>query len=920
MVAVNRKYAAVLLLGLLGLNCRESIGPGFAGRLAFAPAFESTTAGIVAFDRLRITLVQPPGAPVLDTIITIPPNEDSVDLTLSVPLSSPSQDLLLYLRLMNAAGDTVFQNTPYPQLVTVTSGGVPAVVQAPIVYIGVGFDAAAVAIATPDTSVLSGDTLQLNATAFDSLDQPIPGTPIAWPALDSTRVRVPDAATGKVVGALQRGPARIVAELLTGPADTVLVTAQPVPSQLVIRGGSGQSGGAGQPLPLPLDVEVRAADNLPVRGVSVRFRALSGGAPADTTVVSDSMGRASVPAVLGPNPGPQTFQASLPAHATVPAATFTLTAVATGPARLAFSAGPSATTAGTAITPAIQVEVQDGSGTLVATDTIPVTLTLASNPGGATLSGTTTVTTSGGVATFSGISLDRVASGYTLTASATGLSPATSAAFTIAPAAPAQLVFTSTPAAAFAGAAFPSSVVVEARDAFGNRTSAFAAQVSLAIGTNPAGGTLSGAQPATAVNGIATFDTLHIDNPASGYTLVASAAGLTDGTSGAIDILPPQAGRYWIGSGGGNWSDPTNWSGGVLPGPADTVFITLGGTYTVTVDVNDTVAFLHVGGGSGVQTLNISARTFGIDSGATFGPTTVLNVTNSTLNGAAATLLNQGSLTAQSSVVSPTLQNFAFARIRGAVSFNGDVNTTAGSTFRIEGDAFFSSATATVQNDFVNLGTIELTAINGSGTTAQLNVTNGALLNAVGATINVLAGNGGTRVIGAELDNQGTLNISQPLSLSKASAAHQNSGTIDISGGDVNVTQTGTSPSFGTSGSIAVAAGRTFAITGGLFDFAGGTLGGTGTVSWSGGTLNLTPSLSNDTLALTLTNQTVNGPGSLMNAAGRTLTVTGGTMNAPLANQGLLKLRAVQRRDDASCGRRCALQLRDDHGVERIRQ
>ena len=332
MVALNRKHAAVLVVGLLGLNCRDSSGPGLAGHLAFAPTFESSSAGIVAFDRLRITLIQAPSTEVLDTIVAISPTDDSVDLTLSVPLSSPREDLLLYLRLVNAAGDTVFQNSPYPQSVTVTSGGVPAVVQAPIVYVGVGYDAVSVVIGTPDTSVLFGDTVQLNATAWGALEQIIPGTPIAWRSLDSTRVRVPDAATGKVVGALQRGPARIVAELLTGPADTVLVAAQPVPNQLVIRGGGGQSGGTGQPLALPLEVEVRAADNLPVSGVAVRFRALSGGLPADTTIVSDSLGRASVPAVLGPIPGQQLVQASLPAHAGVAVVTFTLTAVAAGPA------------------------------------------------------------------------------------------------------------------------------------------------------------------------------------------------------------------------------------------------------------------------------------------------------------------------------------------------------------------------------------------------------------------------------------------------------------------------------------------------------------------------------------------------------------------------------------------------------------
>lgn len=226
--------ACAVAVGLLGLNCTDSTGPrSFAGRLAFAPAFASSTAGIVDFDRARITVVQaaPPNAEVLDTIVAIPPTADSIDLSLSIPMSSSKEDMLLYLRLVNAAGDTVFQNSPYPQQVTVTTGGVPTIVAAPIVYVGVGYDAVAVTIATPDTSVLFGDTLRLTATAWNAQGKPIPGTPVAWRSLDSLRVKVPDAAVAIVVGGTQRGPAKIIAELLTGQADTIVVTAVPLPAQ-----------------------------------------------------------------------------------------------------------------------------------------------------------------------------------------------------------------------------------------------------------------------------------------------------------------------------------------------------------------------------------------------------------------------------------------------------------------------------------------------------------------------------------------------------------------------------------------------------------------------------------------------------------------------------------------------------------------
>ena len=210
--------ALALLVGALGLNCRDAISPyALAGHVALAPTFQSGSAGIVDFDRIRITLVRPPSTAILDTIISISPTADSVDLSLSVPLSSSREDLLLYLRLLNAAGDTVFRNEPYPQSVTVTTGTVSAPVTAPIAYVGVGYDAVAVVIGTPDTSVLFGDTLPLTATAWGSLENQIPGTPIAWRSLDSTRVGIPNRAVGRVVGGTQRGIARVVAQLPLAP-------------------------------------------------------------------------------------------------------------------------------------------------------------------------------------------------------------------------------------------------------------------------------------------------------------------------------------------------------------------------------------------------------------------------------------------------------------------------------------------------------------------------------------------------------------------------------------------------------------------------------------------------------------------------------------------------------------------------------
>ena len=99
--------------------------------------------------------------------------------------------------------------------------------------------------------------------------------------------------------------------------------------------------------------------------------------------------------------------------------------------RVAFTQQPSTINAGVTITPAVQVTVQDSSGNTVPSSTATVTLAIGNNAGGATLGGTTAVAAVNGVATFSNLSLNNAGTGYTLTASASGLSGATSSAFNV---------------------------------------------------------------------------------------------------------------------------------------------------------------------------------------------------------------------------------------------------------------------------------------------------------------------------------------------------------------------------------------------------------------------------------------------------------------------------------------------------------
>src|SRR5437588_12220441 len=100
----------------------------------------------------------------------------------------------------------------------------------------------------------------------------------------------------------------------------------------------------------------------------------------------------------------------------------------------------------------------------------------------------------------------------------------------------AKLVFTVLPSNAAAGAANTPAVQVAVQDAQGNTVTTATTSITLAIGTNPASGTLSGATTVAALNGVATFSALSLNAAGTGYTLTASATGLTGATSNAFNI------------------------------------------------------------------------------------------------------------------------------------------------------------------------------------------------------------------------------------------------------------------------------------------------------------------------------------------------------------------------------------------------
>ena len=82
-------------------------------------------------------------------------------------------------------------------------------------------------------------------------------------------------------------------------------------------------------------------------------------------------------------------------------------------------------------------------------------------------------------------------------------------------------------------------IKVTALDADGHPVTSYNGPVTIAIGRNGGTvlpGTLSGTKTVTAVNGVATFSDLSIDQPGNGYTLVVDAANLFGAQSAAFNI------------------------------------------------------------------------------------------------------------------------------------------------------------------------------------------------------------------------------------------------------------------------------------------------------------------------------------------------------------------------------------------------
>ena len=347
-------------------------------------------------------------------------------------------------------------------------------------------------------------------------------------------------------------------------------------------------------------------------------------------------------------------------------------------AKVVFVQQPTSTTAGSTISPAVTVDVEDTYGNLVTTDTSSVTLSVQSGSG--SLNGTLTKTATGGIATFSNLSIN-TADTYTLSANDGSLTGATSSSFTISPASAAKVVFIQQPTSTTAGSTISPAVTVDVEDTYGNLVTADTSGVTLSVQSGS--GTLNGTLTKTASGGIATFSNLSI-NTADTYTLSANDGSLTGATSSSFTISPASAAKVVF------IQQPTSTTAGSTISPA------------VTVDVEDTYGNLVTGDTSGVTlsvqsgsgTLNGTLTKTASGGIATFSNLSINTADTYTLTAADGLLT---SATSSSFTISP-------ASAAKVVFVQQPTSTTAGSTIS-------PAVTVDVEDTYGNLVTGDTSSV-----------------------------------------------------------------------------------------------------------------------------------------------------------------------------------------------------------------
>ncbi|HSE66355.1 MAG TPA: Ig-like domain-containing protein, partial [Gemmatimonadales bacterium] len=319
----------------------------------------------------------------------------------------------------------------------------------------------------------------------------------------------------------------------------ITVPAEGLPSHMAILAGDGQSAVVGSPLSDSLVVRVTDSKARPVQDLKVEFKPLgtTGDDLIPDTAVTSSDGQAWTRWVLGTKAGLLQVQARVlgPTRSGLVEVTFSADARPGAPDTVYIVSGDGQSAqAGGSVADPLVVLVTDRFGNPLANQVIEWT---AEN--GGTMSTQTSATGPSGQAENSwelgpkvGVQISHA------TISGVPGSPLDFTA-TAVPGNAAQLVFIQQPTTTAAGQSIAPPLTVRVEDANGNTVQGSSVSVTVALGSNSPGGSLSGTTTVNAINGVATFGGLSLDRAGNDYTIVASASGgIGLATSAKFDIIP----------------------------------------------------------------------------------------------------------------------------------------------------------------------------------------------------------------------------------------------------------------------------------------------------------------------------------------------------------------------------------------------
>jgi hypothetical protein len=378
---------------------------------------------------------------------------------------------------------------------------------------------AEVDVSPPSASLNPQETLQLEATPKSSGGLVLPPREVTWSSSAPSLVEV--SPTGLVRALGVGGPVAIRATI-EGVEGEASINVTPIPVDHVTVSPSG-----------PLSLLVGTSTQLTATAYDAAGAILAGrnflwdsDAPSILPVTTGGMviaqavgGPVTITATTGGKSGSSTFSVA-PRPAT----------------RLGFLQQPGLAIAGQPMAPAIRIAIQDDLLGTVTNATNSVSIALLANPGGAVLSGTTTVAAVNGVASFSDLRVDRAGTAYTFQVTSSGLTSATSTPFDVSAGAASKLGFsTAPPATARSGVTLSPAPGLQLRDAAGNPVAQAGILITATIASGPGslGGTTSGV---TSGAGAVTFSNLSLAGAIGSYSIEFGAPGMLPATSGPIAL------------------------------------------------------------------------------------------------------------------------------------------------------------------------------------------------------------------------------------------------------------------------------------------------------------------------------------------------------------------------------------------------